>query len=557
MLLMTFPNHSLISRLPAASLAAAGGAVVGLSLVCVLVPIRWDDQSFAFYVAPRLLDGYRLYSPDIMELQPPLIFWLTMMPALLARSINITTQTAYVFCLAALVCACVLWSVGLSVASRRVPRRLFQAGLAILLMYVLFLLPSLYWRGGGGIRYDFGQREHLMTVLVLPYLFSVARRIESREMGRLEAVLAGLAAALGFSLKPQYIFIAACVEAIAVIKTSGLRNLVRPELLALLSGGLLYGLSIWLFTPEYLTVAAPFFAQAYGDFAYKTLAELIYQPTTFAMGAIAAALIWRGRDETQALIFLLGSIGAFVAFVLQHKGWSDHLLPAQILLVLSLGILAINQLLTWSARQTLAPPLRRAVAVAIAAITCIAAVGIYYPVRADMSARGERERWIAEINDETQGFRPGTAFVALTDGIDVQFNLANDRAFVWASRYPCLVLPAATLERVNSPGGQSDAARGYQILGNVLKKFQGKLSGASDESAYVRKVREDVVEDFRRWKPDIVLVRRCEIDTEPCIFGANFDVIGWLSSEQDFSSLWSGYRFFKRLGKYDLYYFVR
>ena len=69
-----FRGQLMMSRLPALCLAIAAGATLGLSLACLFVPIRWDDQSFALYVAPRLLDGYHLYGADIMELQPPLIF---------------------------------------------------------------------------------------------------------------------------------------------------------------------------------------------------------------------------------------------------------------------------------------------------------------------------------------------------------------------------------------------------------------------------------------------------------------------------------------------------
>src|SRR5215213_2448552 len=185
-----FRTQQIVGRLPSLCLAIAAGATLGLSLACLFVPIRWDDQSFALYVAPRLLDGYQLYGADIMELQPPLIFWMTMIPALLARSINTTAQAAFILCLVTLSSAIILWSLHVNSDSDR-KRRLFAAGLAIVLLYVTLVLPSMYWRGGGGLRFDFGQREHIMSLLIFPYLFSVARRLDKRCLGHFEAILVG------------------------------------------------------------------------------------------------------------------------------------------------------------------------------------------------------------------------------------------------------------------------------------------------------------------------------------------------------------------------------
>ena len=540
-----------IGRLPALCAAIAAGATLGLSLACLFVPVRWDDQSFAFYVAPRLLDGYRLYGPDIMELQPPLIFWMTMIPALLARSIGTTTQVAFVLCLAALCGAIIVWSLRLSSDLGRRQRRLFTAGVAIVLMYVTLVLPSMYWRGGGGIRYDFGQREHIMALLILPYLFAAARRLDGRHLGGLEAVLVGVAAAIGFGLKPQYLTIALCVEALLVCRLHGFRQLVRAELLALLLGGLSYFIAVWIFATGYLTDAAPFFSQVYGDYGYQATVRLIYQPTTFVLAGLAAALVWRSRGEAPALVFLVSGVGAFIAFVVQHKGWSDHLLPVQMLLVLSLGMAAMTEMLRWlnGRLQTSYPS--RGVLTAVTTMSCLISVGLYYPVRAALAAGSERENLLAEINDATGNVPPGTAFVALTDGIDVQFNFATDRGLVWASRYPCLILPSAALQRASASGG--DTTGGYLMLTALIEKLRGRSSGLSQEQDYVRKLRSDILEDLHRWNPKLVMVRRCEAEVEPCTFGGGFKVIDWLSVEPDFSSIWSNYKLIGRVKKYDLY----
>jgi hypothetical protein len=549
-----FRGQLMMSRLPALCLAIAAGATLGLSLACLFVPIRWDDQSFALYVAPRLLDGYHLYGADIMELQPPLIFWMTMIPALLARSINTTTQVAFILCLMALCCASILWSLHLNSDSDRKQRRLFAAGLAIVLLYVTLVLPSINWRGGG-MRYDFGQREHIMILLILPYLFSVARRLEKRHLGGFEAVLVGFTAAIGFGLKPQYLTIAVCAEALLIFRMHGLRHLIRPELFALVLGGVFYCILVWIFTPNYLTDAAPFFSQVYGDYGYVRTLRIIYQPTTFILAGLAAALIWRSRGDPLALVFLVGGMGAFVAFVLQHKGWSDHLLPVQTLFILSLGIAAMNQLLRWRNSGPRTTNTSRGVLAAVTMASCLVSLGVYYPARAALSAGNEREIALVETNAATRTFQAGTAFVFLTDGIDFQFNLANDRGFVWASRYPCLILPATTLQNASASVGQSSG--GYLMIAAIIKKLRGGSGDQTQAREYARKLRLDVLEDFKRWNPKIALVRRCGEESEPCMFGDKFDLIQWLSAEPEFVSIWSNYKPIGRIKNYDLYVLSR
>jgi hypothetical protein len=552
-----FRSQPLVSRLPALCLSIAAGATLGVSLVCLIVPISWDDQAFALYAAPRLLDGYHLYGTDIMELQPPLIFWMTMIPAFLARSVNVTTQVAFVLCLATLICAIILWSLRLNSDPDRKPRSLYVAGLAIILLFVMTVLPNVFLcrNGCGAIRYDFGQREHIMTLLILPYLFSAARRLDGRKLGAFEAVLVGVAAAIGFSLKPQYLTVAVGVEALLIFRMRDFRYLLRPELLTLILGGLAYCIVVWILTPNYVTDAVPFFSQIYGSYGYVRTLRIIYHPSTLVVAGLAAALIWRSRDDALATIFLVAGIGAFIAFVLQHKDWSDHLLPVQMLLILSLGVAAMSQLLGWLDNRLQTAFTSRALVTAVTMVSCLVALGTYYPARAALSAGSEREKEIAETNEATRNFQAGTAFVALTDGIDFQFNLANARGLVWASRYPCLVLPAVTLQQANAPVGQPTG--GYLMIPALIQKLRGGSSAYFGEREYVQKLRSDVLEDFHRWNPEIVLVRRCDAESESCVFGDNFNVIEWLLAEPGFDSIWSNYRLSRRLKKYDLYVLSR
>jgi hypothetical protein len=250
--------------------------------------------------------------------------------------------------------------------------------------------------------------------------------------------------------------------------------------------------------------------------------------------------------------FLVAGVAAFVSFLIQGKGWTDHLLPAEAFILFALAMSAAGHLLRWKGEHANAKIGWPAFGVA-AAFGCIAGLGLYYPARAGLSAKSEYAKQIAAINQATAGFPPGTPFVALTEGIYSQFNVALDRGFVWASRYPFLLLPPSIIQSAeatdshhtgNSPGG-------YFMVSDVLKAF-----GRSriDARQYADMLRTDVVEDFRRWRPAIVLVQRCEDPiTEPCTFGAGFKIVDWLSADSAFASIWSKYKFARRVERFDLY----
>jgi hypothetical protein len=527
------------------------GAILGLALACVVAPIRWDDQSFYTYVAPHLLDGYRLYSPDIQDTNPPLIAWINVVPALLARATGATPHASFVAFVAALAAGVIAWSLRLIPSDRRTPRRTW---LAIVLVYATVILPSVAWKLrevaalGMGLRYDFGQREHFLALLVLPYLFASARRLAREPLPTFEAVAIGAVAALSFCLKPQYLTVVGAVEAVMVAYSRSLRPLLRPELVALILTGLAYCAAVWLVTPDYFATI-PMVAAVYGDFGRQTPWQIMLL-SKYNFVVVAAALLGlvllRGAGPMQrmAAVFLAAGIAALAAFFLQSKGWTDHLLPAETFIVVALGLAVIGRGTRLVSNRR---PAFDFVTVAVAAASCLAALAIYYPARAALWANSAWAHYIAETNSATAAYLPGTGLLILGDGIFSQFDIAMDRGFVWASRWPFMILPEATIRAERGGAGHSD----YLMVSNMLAA-SGR--GIPDARQYSAMLRRNAVEDFERWKPAIVLVQRCDDPVmEPCLFGAGFRVDDWLAEEPAFAAIWSRYAFDRHIWRFDLY----
>ncbi|HTI86062.1 MAG TPA: hypothetical protein VL966_05615 [Alphaproteobacteria bacterium] len=542
-------------RLSALALPMAAGAILGLALACVVAPIRWDDQSFYTWMAPRLLDGYRLYGADLQDTNPPLIAWINILPTLLARATGATPHASFVAFVTALAVGAIVWSLRLARSDRRASEAL--PWLAVLLVYATVILPSVWWKLseisalGMGLRYDFGQREHFLVLLVLPYLFAAARRLAGEPLPGLEALAVGLVAALGFCIKPQYLTVVAAVEAVIVVHARSLRPLVRPELVALVLGGLVYCAIVWLVTPGYFAVI-PTFAAIYGDFGHQTAWQIMLLSKyhfAVAAAAVLGLVLLRGAGAMRpaAAVVLAAGIAAFAAFLLQAKGWTDHLLPADTFITVAIGLALIGRD-TRSAPDRRGPVMDLATA-AIAGASCLVALAFYYPARAAEWADSVWAHHIAAFNAATAAYPPGTGFLILSEAIYSQYDIAMDRGFVWASRYPFLILPEETIRAERT--GDDARHSGYPVISDVL--------GASgrrgpDARQYATMLRRQVVEDFERWKPAIVLVQRCgDPVMEPCLFGEGFRVVDWLKANPAFSAIWSHYAFDRSLWRFDLY----
>ncbi|MGE5539031.1 MAG: hypothetical protein ACM30I_10455 [Gemmatimonas sp.] len=554
------------ARLAPYLLPLAAGAVVGLALACLLAPIRWDDQSFYIYAAPHLLDGYRLYSPDLQDTNPPLIAWMTMIPALLARLSGLSLETSFILFVALMACIAIAWSLRLAAKPGQPATpaaSAFLVWLAVALVYATVILPNVKWKldqafdaFGMALRYDFGQREHLLSLLVLPYLFAAARRVDGRRVSAAEGALIGVVAALGFCLKPQYLTVAAAVEALVALRARSLSALVRPEVVALVVTGLGYCAAVWIITPQYFTEVIPVVATVYGDFSRKTAWEVMTASkvhfAVVAAGVLALVLAGRSDAKHRASVFLAAGAAAFVSFLLQGKGWSDHLLPAETFVVVALALSAFGWLLQrrrhdGDTPERVAP--RRAALATTAALAGAVVFGLCFPAREALWADSDYARQLAEAEDATTGFPPGTAFVTLADGIYSQFDFALDRGFVWASRYPFLLLPPRIIRESADPPATVRSA-GYFLIPDLL----GTRGAGPDPRAYAAMLRAHVTEDFSRWRPAVVFVQRCDDPVaEPCTFGAGFRIVDWLSADPAFAALWSNYRFSRRVERFDMF----
>jgi len=182
------------------------------------------DASWYLYAAGTILDGAKIYR-DLIDLSPPTIFWLSIAPAWLARILNCSSVPLFIsFFLFIVVLSLILSTQIFKKILLHLPR---SSQYCFLLVLVFILLPyEMPWN-------CFGQREHLMLVLVMPYVFASAARLMGYPLQIKLAATLGLLAGIGFTFKPHFLFTYFCIETYLLIAHRSYKFWKRPESLAI------------------------------------------------------------------------------------------------------------------------------------------------------------------------------------------------------------------------------------------------------------------------------------------------------------------------------------
>ena len=135
---------------------------LGAALLHFFAPIN-HDEAYLMALAGRLLDGGQ-FGKDIMDMNPPHVWWISAMPVWLARQTGLrldVVASLFTVVLSVAAIARLTATVGLG----RIPRNLFLVFTALLVLFI----PG----------YDFGQREHWMVLLTLPYIVARGCRLDN------------------------------------------------------------------------------------------------------------------------------------------------------------------------------------------------------------------------------------------------------------------------------------------------------------------------------------------------------------------------------------------
>jgi len=331
-----------------------------LWLLVVLAPPLNHDVAAILNFSDRWLGGDRLYR-DLIDVNPPLIFVLTLLPAFIASWTPLDGPQALLLCV--LLACGGSWRMALLLRRGRAEGAVESALLDCAIPLAMVI-----------VGYDFAQREHLMAVVAIPYALLAARRAEGLATSRRLALGIALFAALGFALKPHFLAVPALIELVVVVhrigrlgRRTGLRATLRdpvPWLMAVVWCA--YLASIPLLFPDYFSYVVPLVWSYYVDLGVFTWWNVLLasQLGTSAIGlAILLPLAFRRRSPVRVQTLAAATGGAFLSAWVQHKGWSYHVAP-----VLALGSLTGMLMAACWADAALTPARARASARSFAAV---------------------------------------------------------------------------------------------------------------------------------------------------------------------------------------------
>jgi hypothetical protein len=561
-------------------LAIAAAAMAGL---LALLPPAGHDQLWFLLMARRWLQGAPIYGPQIFDSNPPAIVWLSAVPALLSQGLHlpVTFVAKALVLLAEAATALLSLSFLLRAHQSQMPhpsraphssrvhhswRSVIAAWVGLNQSHVSHSSRS-SWRdewAGGKARVpetpaflfaaiilfcviparDFGQRDQILSFLILPYVLAAA--IDFRQHPLLLArTAAAVLAAIGICLKPHHALIPVAIELTLLLSpnltTSRLRQLFRPEPILILLLGLAYLAAIHHFTPLYFNLALPILHDTYWAIGHLSLAALALQAIQLCLLAaitIALFLLRKPRSQTVLLLLAAASAATLVYFI-QGTGWYYQQLPAIALFGAALTLELLDILHARAKRHPLRLP---AWATPATAALCVLAIGLttYFTGSPFTRARAYAPVFADPAVPDPAFFAslpPHTPIAILTTSVEAAMMPVQRFNLTWAQRTDNLWLLPAILRSESPIPNQPHQIPRIRIP--ALDALQHRW----------------MVQDLTRWHPSLILVARCQDPQVHCqeLEDRHDNLLAWFLRDPAFAAVWAHYTYIGSRGGFDAY----
>lgn len=446
------------------------------------------DLSWLLTVTERMLLGQRLYV-DIYELNPPMSALLYLPFVWWAHTVAVAPEIVIVLAILATALAAtslshrILGPYGLCVS---------KGEYWVLLVGGLTLLPGA----------DFGEREHIALMLILPLLATSWTRSVGRRPGVWQILLVGAAAGLAMTIKPHFALPILLVAVYGAWRTHSWMPIFNAE--HVLAGLLVvaYWTSVAIWFPEFFSTMLPLAQAAYIADRAPTLPFLLGAPV-LPFWFLGAALLSIYRKEAATGFnpqLILAAVGFFLAYLLQGKGFTYHLLPSTTLLSI-----AVAQ--AFLVRNGDRKRLGSAVALALLLVT---SSGL-------LSLRGDPYR-----RDAVAALAPlgqGLTIANISSQLELGSPLHRLVGGTLVNSGPCLWITLGA-RRLQSRGGSEETLAELAALEGIE--------------------RELLRDDMLAVPPDVILTG-----------GGSFDWIAWASMDPQLAALLEEYELFAEIGPRD------
>lgn len=484
--------------------------------------LNWDVGWF-LQVDHWLLSGGKYYF-DFFEANPPMSIYIYLPSVFLAKLLQwdqVFSVRVYVFALAAISFLFCHFSLIEIINSVQKKLRLF---FELVLMGVFVLLPA----------DQFGQREHLSLLLIIPYLFLVAQRVNAKPPALVWQVFIGVMAGIGFAIKPYFLISFVLIEFYVLCRNKKISACFRGESIVIATVLVLYIASIFLFHPEFFNKVVPLAARFYFMSVSEPWFILFKDPTTLFFGLVLTLYYYyRSHNRYKVLgdLLAMGAVGFYIAYLFQQVSWYYHALPYFSLSCLLLVLVSAE---TVSQQKSRVENISwRRIVQFVVFISLLAAIPFWVAGARTVSAISNQndvnhQQLLAELKSHAQHGSVYFFDVAVDPGRPL-INYANIES---ASRFPCLWMLIGIQYFEHNPENAFTAE---------LVKEEKRFFLAA------------VVEDLTRRKPNLVFVHLYPRSNKIKYYEP--DYLGFFSQDEHFRAAWKNYVFVKNIKDFAMYQF--
>lgn len=289
--------------------------------------VMCTDIAWLMTAAERVLDGLG-YVDGFYEPNPPMAILIEIIPVLLSNITGMAwdmSQLVFVFGVIGF-CGLLTWKI-LQVMAPDARARSFCGFMVAAFVYITaaFVMDQ-----------NFGQREHLIFIMLTPYILATLSRTSGLQIPQKLWLAAVILCGFGALLKPHYVLVPVFLWVHRFIRTRDLMTGFNSDFTIPAGMTAAYlGLTYAMF-PDYYSVILPDVVDFYWGFreaGWRKMVNFAFPPFALMMACAALLEYPRGIKTTRAEDLaadgiLISGLAFLLIGILQMKGFHYHALPA-------------------------------------------------------------------------------------------------------------------------------------------------------------------------------------------------------------------------------------